>query len=69
VIPRLVRRAIAYFKNNPSAGISRIYFCGYTQGDVELLKQEFQKEVDEKQLERMADEPGGAAKSAAPGQI
>jgi nudix-type nucleoside diphosphatase (YffH/AdpP family) len=68
VIPRLVRRAIAYFEDNPSAGINKIYFCGYTQGDVELLKQEFQKGVDAEQLERMPDEAQRAAKSPAPGR-
>lgn len=40
VIPRLVRRAIDYAKAHPRAGIRRIYFCGYTNSDKDLLEQE-----------------------------
>ncbi len=40
VIPRLVRRAIDYAKSNPKAGLRKIYFCGYTNSDRDLLEQE-----------------------------
>jgi ADP-ribose pyrophosphatase len=38
VAPRLVKRACAFFKENPKSALRKIYFLAYSEGDLEILK-------------------------------
>ncbi len=53
VVPRLVRRAIHFLKENPEAGLTRIFFSGYTVSDKELLERELAAAVAAGVLERV----------------
>jgi ADP-ribose pyrophosphatase len=38
VAPKLVQRALTFFKENPKAPLKEIYFLAYSEGDLEILK-------------------------------
>ncbi len=38
VIPRLVQRAVSFFKENPKSRLKEIYFLAYSEGNLEILR-------------------------------
>ena len=53
VVPRLVQRALHFFRDNPRAKLSEIYFCAYTQSDREILERELAKLASAGEIERI----------------
>ena len=56
VVPRLVAKAIQYFKDNPKSKLNKIYFCAYSFSDREILEQVLGERITAGQLKRL--EPG-----------
>jgi O-acetyl-ADP-ribose deacetylase (regulator of RNase III) len=38
VAPRLVQRALAFFKENPKSALKEVYFLAYSEGDLDVLE-------------------------------
>jgi len=56
VAPNLVRRAIAFFKDNPKAPLKEIYFLAYSQGDLEVLQAAIQRYASAEAAEDVTDQ-------------
>jgi nudix-type nucleoside diphosphatase (YffH/AdpP family) len=60
VAPRLLRRALEFFRQNPKARLKKIYFLAYSEVDADILADAFKAAADEFEQAAADPQPGEA---------